>query len=218
MVTAVSSEVWKQAQTGHFETWEGFARRREDAEPSRRLIWGSILAEVETVRPFASGERVLDVGCGLDTVLDYVPQVRGYTLDSLMANLRPLGLTSRASHSAGLFESMPFADGTFDRVFLMNVLDHVRHPEAGLAELARVIRPGGLLVLSVDVYAGRRYRVKRVRKWYDRLRGARTKHPWVFSKEDVKRLLRKSGFAPGEPYNVKHTKERRAFVVAERIA
>jgi ubiquinone/menaquinone biosynthesis C-methylase UbiE len=217
MATAVSTAVWKQAQSGHFETWQGFAGRREADAPTRRMIWEAILTEVTRVRPFEDGERVLDIGCGLDTVLDYLPGSRGFTLDSLMARLRPLGLTPRAQHTAGLFESLPFRDASFDRIFLMNVLDHVRSPEAGLAELARVLRPGGLLLLSVDVYEGRRYRVKKARKWYDRLRGARTKHPWVFSKEDVKHLLRRTGFAPGEPHHVKHTKERRTFVAAERL-
>lgn len=36
----------------------------------------------------------------------------------------------------------------------MNVLDHVQSPVKGLAEIARVLQPKGVLVLSVDSYAG----------------------------------------------------------------
>jgi len=215
---AVRNEVWKLAQTGHLETWQGFAERGKRNAPEREVFWRSILKEVEQRRAFVAGERVLDIGCGLDSVLDYTPDVKRYTLDSLMAELRPLGLSPEIEHSAGLFEQMPFADASFDRVFLLNVLDHVRDPRAGLAEIARVLRPGGLLLLSVDVYAGRRFWIKRGRKFWDRVRGARTKHPWVFSAPHVEALLAQLGLRPQAGVHIPGTKDRRYFFSAERIA
>jgi ubiquinone/menaquinone biosynthesis C-methylase UbiE len=149
-------------------------------------------------------------------VLDFLPQVQGVTLDSLMAKLRPLGLSQTFEHTAGVFEVMPFRAESFDRVFLMNVLDHVRDPEIGLAEIARVLRKGGALVLSVDTYSGRRYWEKRARKWWDRKRGARTKHPWVFSVADIEAALRRTGFEPGTPTHTTGTKARRTFFTATK--
>lgn len=213
---AVRREVWKRAQTGHLETWQIYAEQGGRRTPEREALWRSILKTVEERRPFEKDERVLDIGCGLDSVLDYVGSVRGFTLDSLMAELRPLGLNPGLEHAAGLLEQLPYADASLDRVFLLNVLDHVRDPHAGLREIARVLRPGGMLFLSVDLYTGRRYWVKRGRKFWDRLRGARTKHPWVFSAPDVDRMLRGLGFVPRPPVHIPGTKDRRFFFSAER--
>jgi SAM-dependent methyltransferase len=43
---------------------------------------------------------------------------------------------------------MPFADGEFDRVVVVDMLEHVRDEAAFAAELARVLKPGGLLVVN----------------------------------------------------------------------
>jgi len=216
MRSAVRHDVWLQAQSGHLETWQTFASLGKRSSPEREARWKSVIAEVEARDPIRDDEVVLDIGCGLDSVLDYMPRVRGVTLDSLMAKLRPLGLSAEIEHAAGVFEGMPFRDGSFDRCFLMNVLDHVRDPEIGLAEIARVLRRGGVLVLSVDTYSGRRYWEKRARKWWDRKRGARTKHPWVFSVDDVAAALRRTGFEPGTPTHTAGCKARRTFLTARK--
>jgi SAM-dependent methyltransferase len=44
---------------------------------------------------------------------------------------------------------LPFADGTFDRVVTSEVLEHIQDDVAALAELARVLRPGGVLAATV---------------------------------------------------------------------
>jgi len=48
-------------------------------------------------------------------------------------------------------EKLSFADGYFDTVCISNSLHHLEHPEAVFAELMRVLRPGGLMVL-VEMY------------------------------------------------------------------
>lgn len=45
---------------------------------------------------------------------------------------------------------MPFDDGTFDVVFCRQVLEHVRHPDDVIAEVSRILRPGGIFVGSVS--------------------------------------------------------------------
>ncbi len=216
MKGAVSRDVWKAAQSCHLETLKKFAEGRVEIDAGRAELWKAILAAADEAAPARPGDAVLDIGCGLDTVLDFVPDVRRFTLDSLMGELRALGLSPGIRHCAGAFEHMPFASESFDRVFLMNVLDHVQAPHAGLAEIARVLRPGGQLVLSVDTYRGRRFYEKRLRKWWDRLRSARTKHPWVFSNDSTRALLGRSGFEPSAPSHIPGTKPRRSFFTATR--
>lgn len=216
MKRAVSSEVWRRAQSGHFETWLGYSQSGVARDPRRAERWQACLEPARREAPIKEGERVLDIGCGLDTVLEFLPEVKGCTLDPLAAHLAPLGLLPSALHVAGVFEALPFSDGAFDRVFLMNVLDHVRSPGAGVREIRRCLRPGGMLVLSVDTFSGRRYWEKRLHKWWARLRGARTKHPWVFSVASVTRMLRESGLEPGVARHIPGTKARRTFLLARR--
>ena len=47
-------------------------------------------------------------------------------------------------------EQLPFADGSFDRVLSVQVIEHLLDPQAGIQELVRVLKPGGTLVLSTD--------------------------------------------------------------------
>ncbi|MEE8557134.1 MAG: class I SAM-dependent methyltransferase [Myxococcota bacterium] len=218
MKRAVRPEVWKRAQTGHLETWVGYAAKGGASAPERAASWGTLLKAVEAGAPIKEGERVLDIGCGLDTVLEFVPRTERYTLDPLASDLGPLGLAKGILHVGGVFETAPFPDGTFDRVFIMNVLDHVRAPVEGLAEISRILRPGGTLVLSVDTFSGRKYLEKRFHKWWGRIRGARTKHPWIFSIPDVERLLRANALEPAPPTHVTGTKARRTFFLARRVA
>jgi SAM-dependent methyltransferase len=49
---------------------------------------------------------------------------------------------------------MPFDDGSFDFVFASHVLEHVPDDEAAIAEVARVLRPGGVALLPVPIVAG----------------------------------------------------------------
>ena len=216
MKSSVDPSVWRRAQTGHLETWIGFAEKRGEDAPARRRVWESILLAVHERAPIEPGESVLEVGGGLDSVLDHLPRVSGYTLDPLAVELARLGLSRTVGNVAGVFEHMPFRSASFDRVFLMNVLDHVQSPTRGIAEIARVLRPGGVLVLSVDTFSGRRYRGRKLHKWWGRVRRARTKHPWVFSAADVQRIMRGAGFEPSGGEHVPLTKDRRSLFVGRR--
>lgn len=135
---------------------------------------------------------------------------------AILAELAAFGLSARAAHTAGELEHLPYRDAALDRVLLMNVLDHVRDAGSGLREMARVLRGGGTLVLSVDTYAGRRYQTKRLHKWWARARRAQTKHPLIFSKGSVERLLLGSGFRELDSLHVPGTKARRTLFLAHK--
>ena len=99
------------------------------------------------------GTRLLDAGAGtqpyraLCTHLHYVAQ------DFAVYDGHGDGtaLQMRAWHYAGLdvisdIARLPFADETFDAVLCSEVIEHVPAPIAVIAELARVLRPGGELL------------------------------------------------------------------------
>ncbi len=66
----------------------------------------------------------------------------------------------------GTLEALPLADGALDAAVLLLVLHHVPDPPAALAEVARVVRPGGRVVLGDMVpHAHERYRAQMGHQW-----------------------------------------------------
>jgi SAM-dependent methyltransferase len=101
----------------------------------------------------APGDAVLDVGCAAGVwahhVARRVARSAGVDVDgptvALGARLHP-DVELREADARDL----PFADGEFDKVLFISTLEHIDDPAAALAEVTRVLRPGGLMGLSVD--------------------------------------------------------------------
>src|SRR5256886_11821492 len=60
--------------------------------------------------------------------------------------------TAHARPVAGDGTAMPFSDAVFDRVVAAEVLEHIDDDQAALREIARVLRPGGLLAVTVPAW------------------------------------------------------------------
>ncbi len=99
-------------------------------------------------------DRFLDAGCGDGRYLVALAG-RGMQMAGVDISERILEVTRRAAgpdvdlRRANL-EQLPFADGSFDLVLCTQVIEHLLAPELGLSELARVLAPGGVLVISTD--------------------------------------------------------------------
>jgi SAM-dependent methyltransferase len=96
-------------------------------------------------------DRVLEVGCGAGHLLARLPAGRAVGVDlaeSLLARTSAR-LRGRALLAQGDAGALPFARGAFDRVYCSEVLEHLVDPPAAVAEIGRVLRPGGVAVLSV---------------------------------------------------------------------
>ena len=62
----------------------------------------------------------------------------------------------------GIAESLPFRDGTFDRVLCESAIDHFAGPDLGIREMTRVLKPDGRLMIGVVNYASLAVRVSRL--------------------------------------------------------
>ena len=126
-------------------------------------------------------DRVLDVGAGgggdvlrLAAAVGGACSVVGVDSDPVMVEAatrraRAQGLEARARFFQGDAHTLPFADGAFDAVRCERLLVHVADPARVIAEMMRVLRPGGRLVtaetdlatMSVDTDVPRSERVVR---------------------------------------------------------
>ncbi len=116
-----------------------------------------------------AGERLLDLGAGggRHAFEGLRLGARVVALDRSMADLRPaaamlLAIIEDVSHplparaasglSVGDALALPFADNTFDRIITSEVLEHIVDDCGAMAEIVRVLRPGGTLAATVPTY------------------------------------------------------------------
>ena len=102
-----------------------------------------------------AGALVLEVGAGTGRdALDLAREgARAVALDYSAASLRLIGRQLGAGDAMSLVcgdaFALPFPDGTFDVVFHQGLLEHFRNPDDLLAENARVLKPGGVILVDV---------------------------------------------------------------------
>ncbi|WP_115685735.1 class I SAM-dependent methyltransferase [Corynebacterium senegalense] len=100
-----------------------------------------------------AGARVLDVGGGPGYFADAFAGSFYVGLEPSVSEMSAAGLTGYGA-VRGDGTALPFADGSFDVVYSSNVAEHIPDWRAMGAEMLRVCRPGGLVVLSYTVWLG----------------------------------------------------------------
>ena len=133
-------------------------------EIDRRFLDCSYFAKGEGSRPFGrflkpeliAGKDVLEIGCGMGTHASLLAKA-GARLTAVDLTERAVEATRRRFELFGLSgrieradaENLPFADCSFDLVWSWGVIHHSSRFETCLAEIARVLTPGGRLFLMV---------------------------------------------------------------------
>ena len=105
------------------------------------------------------GDTVLDVGCGTGLLTaelaDVVTAAHVAALDPSVAFAHACqSRVPGADVRVGRAEQIPFEDATFDRALAQLVVNFMSDPAAGLSEMCRVTRPGGVVSACVWDYAG----------------------------------------------------------------
>jgi SAM-dependent methyltransferase len=101
------------------------------------------------------GGVVIDLGCGTGRALSPLRRAVGpdgsvVAVDvtpEMLGQARPASQAARAALVLADARHLPFAAGSADAIFAAGLINHLPDAEAGLRELARIIRPGGLLIL-----------------------------------------------------------------------
>lgn len=138
-----------------------------------------------TTPPWDGGGRMLDVGCGngryLTTMRTLGWEVQGVEFSE--SGVQACQMSGLRVHHGDL-ASAGFADNSFDLVTARHVIEHIPEPHAFMAELARIVRPGGRVVIETPCCdaLGRRWLDSR---WYA---NDVPRHLLLFSATNLERL------------------------------
>lgn len=139
-------------------TSQGYVHGYSPSESVRLGDQARTLAELLHVdEEYPAGALVLEAGCGTGAQTVILarknPAARFVSVDIAPASLeqarhavQQAGVTNVRFASADLLH-LPFADGMFDAVFVCFVLEHLSAPLEALAQLRRVLRPGGRITV-----------------------------------------------------------------------
>jgi ubiquinone/menaquinone biosynthesis C-methylase UbiE len=154
-----------------------------------------------------TGDRLIEVGAGFGRLVDEYASYRSVVLfDSsrtlLDAGRERLGADPRLEFVHGDAHELPFPDASFDALVCVRVAHHFPDAERVFREFARVLRPGGVLVLE---FANKRHLKSVLRYALRRQRWSPfTPEPYEYrplhfdhSPTEVRRLLRAAGFRVG---------------------
>jgi SAM-dependent methyltransferase len=143
--------------------------------------------------------RLLEVGSGSGRILssiradDPAIQLSGIDLSLEQTEL------ARSTHPdiefvCGNGESLPFADASFDYVIFFDYLEHIERPRASLAEMRRVLKPGGFLHL---VCPAERQSIYGLSSWLFRRHFKETTagHIQRFSRRELEELVHETGLS-----------------------
>ncbi len=151
---------------------------------------------------------MLDLGCGggrhafevyrrgadvvaFDADPGELGQVTGMTAAMRAGGEVPPGSHARAVGGDGT--AMPFGNGVFNRVIAAEVLEHVPGDQRAMAEIARVLRPGGLLAVTVPAWLPERI-CWRLSDDYHNTPGG---HVRIYTRPELETKLRAAGFEVG---------------------
>ncbi len=130
---------------------EATGERLIPGEQHGELVHAEHLARYRVAAALAEGKRVLDAACGEGYGTAMLAQagaasVTGVDVDE--TTVRRARERYGLGFEVGDIAALPFGDDSFDLVVCFETIEHVEDPRTALAELARVLDPSGLLVIS----------------------------------------------------------------------
>lgn len=198
----VTGDRWRTAQEYEAEYWDSAAHRIETGGSAELNWYGwradqleKRLNELELSRVTKGESVVLEVGSGPVGLVSFFPAARKFAIDPLQSFYSSQrALTNPRSEDVtyigGVGEALSLADSSCDLVIIENCIDHVKSVQGVMDELTRVLRPGGILYLTVNCRTVPGYYVHRVLSTLQLDPG----HPHTFTPTRIRELIERHGY------------------------
>jgi 2-polyprenyl-3-methyl-5-hydroxy-6-metoxy-1,4-benzoquinol methylase len=166
-----------------------FFQQRKDKEAAQVVDFLKIMPQLEKFLPEKG--RLLEIGCAMGTLLNEIRKLEWEVVGvepeewtcELARNKYKLDVINSTFQEANLQES------SFDVVLLLHVIEHIPNPNKGLSQIARLVRPGGFLVLETPRFDTLWFRLLKGRE-----RSVIQGHYYYFTRETIRELACQSGF------------------------
>lgn len=182
----------KERAVEYYRTKAAVYNERYTVEATGELLWVRHRAIVEVVRGWGlpPGSRVLDLGCGPGVLTRELERMgyHGVGLDASPAMIehskrqaRAEGLGESWVYELGDVEAVPFPDQSFDGAVCAGVIDYLGDDDKLLAEVFRVLKPGGRFLLCFTNKFGYTVSLSTPLYWIKRIPGIRSVASWLRS-------------------------------------
>jgi SAM-dependent methyltransferase len=119
-----------------------------------QVAWGNLESNLEFLRRAdvaGAPAKILEIGCGRGAMLDHL-RGAGHAVTGIDIDAAALSQCQESYPGLSVFvasgDALPFADGSFDIVLSFDVFEHIKDSDRHLAQVRRVLKPGGRYVLQ----------------------------------------------------------------------
>jgi ubiquinone/menaquinone biosynthesis C-methylase UbiE len=183
-------------ESGLIEAYRNMSNSTGKSSPAknliRRLKYRHMASRIKGYLPPGKQVRLLEFGCSQGHLLDAVKgdkQIVATGIDLSGAELE-YAKKKELNVLSGTLQSLKLPDESFDAIVAIHVIEHLYSPVDTLAEMNRILSPGGILFSIVPCVAHIKARLAGIKwKYY-----TPPAHLWFFSPKTFSLLLQKTGF------------------------
>ncbi len=168
---------------------ERFEQQRKDKETVQIRDFLKIMPQLKKFLPQKG--NLLEIGCAMGTILNEIKKL-GWDVTGIEPETWTFDI-ARSKYGLNVinatFEEAGIEDGAFDVVLMLHVIEHLPDPAEGLKQIARMIRPGGFLVIETPRYDTLSFKLLKGRE-----RSVIAGHTYYFTRKSIQTLTQKAGF------------------------
>ncbi len=178
---------WLAAQKKLAEYWHGDDVLEQELKRIRRFYMPWL---EEYVVNLSDPVSILDIGCGPVCASRFIERGEKTHLDPLLDDFRRAypGKLPKGKHLPVAAENIPIPDASFNLILCIDALDHMMNPELALHEMERLLKPDGVLILSLVTFPPLLVRVRYMLERFFPLLHDEA-NPYAYTRQGLKNTL-----------------------------